>query len=113
MASGSTIWRTAISGPLAIVQALAGIVAECLFIKIPEKVKRLHADIGAMDTALQQRPEVLQTVGMDFTAHVLYRVVDHFVLKFVKPFIRFQGIGKDRGPGENMIPNLGLQSLFL
>src|ERR1035441_2261862 len=46
--------------PLAIVQALPIIVPECLFVQVPEEVKRLHAHVGTMYTTLQEAPEVLQ-----------------------------------------------------
>ena len=83
--------------PLAIVQALPIIVPECLFVQVPEEVKRLHAHVGTMYTTLQEAPEVLQPVGVDFTAHVLDGMVYDFMLKFIKPFIRFQRIGEYGG----------------
>src|ERR1022692_3717510 len=47
--------------PLAIVQALPIIVPECLFVQVPEEVKRLHAHVGTMYTTLQEAPEAWYT----------------------------------------------------
>src|SRR5216684_4586176 len=40
------------------------VVSERLLIKVAEKMKRFDADIGSFQTALEQRPEILDTVGM-------------------------------------------------
>jgi|HubBroStandDraft_1064217.scaffolds.fasta_scaffold30335_6 hypothetical protein len=83
--------------PLAIVQALAIVVAECLFIKIPEKVIRFHAEVGAVDTA-SVGSSSSWSVGMDLAPNVLNRVIDYFVLKFVKPFNDFRASVKVAHP---------------
>lgn len=38
---------------------LAIVVAIALLVQIPEQVKRLHANVGAVQTAFQKAPEVL------------------------------------------------------
>ena len=76
-------------------------------------MERLHADIGSIQAALNQGPEVFQPVRVDFAANVLYRVVNHFMLKLVQAFVRFQRVSKQRGPGENVVADFRLQSLFL
>lgn len=50
---------------------------------------------------------------MNFAPCVLYRMVDHFMLKFIKALVRFQGIRENRGTNKHMLTNLGLKSLFL
>ncbi|MGA3043315.1 MAG: hypothetical protein ABSF54_21275 [Bryobacteraceae bacterium] len=92
--------------PPAVIQTLAIVITEGLIRQDTGKMVRLYTDTRAMDTALQETPEVFQAVGLGFAAHTLNRVVDHFVLKFVETFIRFQRIGKDRGPGQNVIAYL-------
>src|SRR5215472_6220150 len=42
-------------------------------------MKRFDTDIGALDTALQQAPEVLQSVSVDVPACVGFSVVNHVV----------------------------------
>jgi len=39
-------------------------------------VKRLNADVGAVQAALQQRPEVLDEVRVDVPVHVGDSVID-------------------------------------
>jgi len=45
-----------------IMQHLAEVVPEHLFVQIPEQVERLHADIGSLEAALQEAPEVFESV---------------------------------------------------
>jgi hypothetical protein len=77
--------------PLRIRQG-AKVVPEGLFVQIPEQVERLHADIGTVQAALQQAPEILRRVCVDVTVHVFYRVVDHRVLVLrLQTVVEFQG----------------------
>src|SRR6266568_316603 len=39
----------------------------------------LYAHIGAVDSALQQAPEVFQPIGMDAAIHVLHGVIDNLM----------------------------------
>jgi hypothetical protein len=61
------------------VSVLALVITECLFVKVAEQVERLDADIGAFQPALQQRPEVFDTVRMYVAANVFLGVVDELV----------------------------------
>jgi hypothetical protein len=55
-----------------------------------------------MQTALQQTPEVLHSVGVDVAVYILDGVVDNGMLVInCQPFIRFQLIAKDRGTGSD------------
>jgi hypothetical protein len=42
-----------------------------------------HRNLGAFQPALYQTPEVLQAVRVDLAAHILDRVIYHFMLEFV------------------------------
>ncbi len=42
-------------------------------------MERLDAHIGAIDSALQQAPEILQTIRVDTTVNVLHRMVHNFM----------------------------------
>ena len=44
---------------LAVNQALAVVTPERLFVKIPEKMEWLYADICPVEAALQETPEIL------------------------------------------------------
>ncbi len=57
----------------------AVVVSERLFVYIAKQVERLNADVGSTQAALQQTPEVFQTVRVNLSAHVLFGVVDDFV----------------------------------
>ena len=63
----------------AVVAQFAQVVGEQPLVQIAEQVERLDADVGAMQTALQQAPEVFDGVGVGVPVHVLNRVVDDFV----------------------------------
>ena len=58
------------------------IVAECLFIEVPEQVKRFHTHVGAGQVALQEAPEVFEPVGVDLTVGIGFSVVDDIVSEF-------------------------------
>ena len=61
------------------------VVAERLFVNVPEQVKRLDAHVGAFQSALEQAPEVLHSVGMDLPVHIGLSVIDDRVSVFVQP----------------------------
>ena len=42
--------------------SLTFIVSKCLLVKVAEKMERFDADVGSLDTALQQRPEILNAL---------------------------------------------------
>ena len=91
----------------------AEVIPEGLFVQVPEQMKRLNADVGPVQTALQETPEVLHRVRMDVSVNVLYGVVNDGVLVFVlQPFIRFQFVTEDSGPGFNALPDDSLQFLL-
>ena len=48
-----------------IVHVFPVVVAERLFVDVAEQVEGLDADIGSVQSALQQAPEVFQPVGVD------------------------------------------------
>ena len=54
---------------------LATVVAEGLFIQVTEQVEQLHADIGSVQLALYQAPEVFHRVRVNIAANVLYGVI--------------------------------------
>src|ERR1017187_5773807 len=53
------------SEPLGIIHFLACVVPECLFVDVPKQVIWLHADIGPVQAALQEAPEVLHRVRVN------------------------------------------------
>jgi hypothetical protein len=67
-----------------------------LLVEIPIEINRINADIGTLECALQEAPEILDVIGVDMIAHKLDRVVDRFVGVIVRETeIRLQRIGID------------------
>ena len=71
-------------------------------------MERLDADIGSVETALEQTPEVLTAISVDFIADVFNGMVNHFVFEFVQAFIRFQRVSIDRAAGRYVFADLSL-----
>src|ERR1019366_7543733 len=69
------------------VREVPSVVAESLFVNVTEQVERFDTDIGSMQAALDETPEVLHGVGVDVSIDVLYGMVDDGVL-----VIRLQAI---------------------
>ena len=77
---------------------LAIVVAKRLFIDVAEQVEGFDAHVGAIQTALEETPEVLHTVGVDISTDILFGVVDDlvYILFFQSP-IGHQFVGEDVG----------------
>jgi hypothetical protein len=72
---------------LPVIHALAVVEPKGLLIDVAEQVKRLDRNIGATERPLEQAPEILKPLGMNFAVHIRYCLVNHFVLNLVKAFI--------------------------
>src|ERR1035437_1193333 len=96
------------------VRKVPSVVAESLFIDIAEQVERLNADVRAMQTALQETPEILHGVGVDVPIHVFDGVVDDGVLIIAfKTIIGFQFIAKDGSARFDSFADQGLKVFLL
>ena len=58
--------------------------AERLFVNIAEQVERLNADVGAVDAALQETPEILHAIGVNVLANILHGMVNDLMSVFVR-----------------------------
>ena len=98
-----------------IVSEFPKVVPEHLFVQIPEEMKRLHADIGTFQLALEQAPEVFHTVGVDLPVNVLFGMVDNLVLESLlfESHVGHERIGVDRTASRDVSANIGLQKMFL
>lgn len=77
---------------------LAVVEAEDLLVEVAEKVERLDADIGALEAALQEAPEVLDAVGVGVPPDVLGRVVDDAVdVLLLEAVVGRECVGVDAG----------------
>ena len=59
------------------------VIAEYLLIQIAKQMERLDADIGSLQPALEQAPEVFKSVGVNLAVNVLLRVVDNAVIEML------------------------------
>jgi hypothetical protein len=55
------------------------VVPKCLLVKVPEQVEWFDIDIRALQSALEQAPEVFESVRVNLSVNVPLGVVDHVV----------------------------------
>jgi hypothetical protein len=58
---------------------LALVVSERLFIQVAKQMERFHADVSPFQAALQQRPEILDSVRVNVPVNLAFGVVDHLM----------------------------------
>src|SRR5437879_911202 len=89
------------------------VIAECLLIQITEQVERLYCNVGAFQSALEQTPEVLKSIGVHAAINIRDRMVNYLVLK-IRPQsdIRHERIRVDRASSLNMVSDFGLKRPF-
>src|SRR5208337_4442409 len=75
-------------------------------------MKRLHANVGSRNPALEQRPEVLQAVSVYAAIYVLSRVVNDLMSVFTcQSFVGHEGIGIESRASSNVLAYFLLQYL--
>jgi len=91
------------------------VVPENLLIQVSEQVKRLDADIGSLQTALDQTPEIFHTVGVNLSVNVFLGMVNDLVLEtlLLESHVGHERIGIDRAARLDVSANIGLQKMFL
>src|ERR1700680_754563 len=76
-------------------------------------MKRFDTDVGSLQSALEERPKVFHSVGVDLPIHVPLRMVNHLMLEFlIQPDIRHKRIGIDRAARLNVLINLALKHVL-
>jgi hypothetical protein len=89
--------------------APAIVEAESLFVKIPEQVERLDANVGSLQSALEQAPVVLKAVCVDIPIHVRNRMVDDLVSIFgFKIIVGRKFVGKENRGCIYVLPNFSM-----
>src|SRR6266498_3364651 len=93
---------------------LAVVVAERLLIYVSEQVKRFHGNVGAVQSALQQTPEILKRVRVNSAVNVTFKVVNDLVGVLVgnRKGIRNKFIGVNQRTSVNIVHNCAMQSIF-
>ena len=92
----------------------AEVVAEHLFVKIAEQMERLDADVGSFQSALEEAPEVFESVGVNLSVNVLFGMVNDLVLEplMLESLIGHERIGVDRAACFDVSANVGLQRML-
>src|SRR6266403_4059369 len=97
----------------AIIQGRPIVVAEYLFIEIPEQVKWLDVDISSLESTLEQAPEILQSVCMHLPIDIALGVVNRLVNEIlIQSLIGHERIGVDRTLRFDVCANLRLQVML-
>src|SRR5258708_25063472 len=61
-------------------------------------MKRLHSDVGSTDTALKQRPKVLQAISVYAAFYISQSMVNNLVLEFaLQALVCAKSVGKQCG----------------
>src|SRR4029077_20642768 len=81
-----------------------------LLVEVAVEMKRLHAHIRPRNTALQQAPEILQSICVYAAIHVLHSVINHLVSVVGREsFIGEQLIRIQRSPSRDVFPHFILE----
>lgn len=97
-----------------IVSQSTKVVPEHLFIQIPKQVEGFDADICALQLALEQTPKVFESVGVNLSVNVSFRVVDNLMLESLglESLIGHERICVDRAPRFDVSANVSLQRVL-
>jgi len=80
------------------------------FVQVAEQVEGLDGNIGSLDRALQQGPEVFEPIGMDGPAHIGFGMVDYRVSVGVgQTIVGLEGVGVDVGAWLDVHADLGCE----
>ena len=86
---------------------------ECLFVKVTEKMERFDADIGALDTALEQAPIVFHSVGVDRSAGISNGMVNDLMgVVLGQIVVRRKCVSKENRTSPDVFFDFPVQSLF-
>ena len=100
------------SGP--VMGEFSEVVPEHLFVEIAEKVEGLNADIGAFQLALEQAPEVFESVGVHLSVNVAFSMVNDLVFEPMplESLVGHERIGVDRAPDFDVGADVGLEGML-
>jgi len=90
------------------------VIAEYLFVQIPEQVERFHVHVSSLEAALEQTPEVFESVGVNLSINVGLSMVYDLVLEslVLESLIGHERIGIDGAACLDVGANLGLQVML-
>src|SRR6266403_2275483 len=89
------------------------VVPEYLFVEVAEKMKRFDVNIRALQSALEQAPEILQSVGVDLPVYVAFGVVNRLVREMLwQILVGHERIGIERRTCRDVRVNFAMQRVF-
>jgi hypothetical protein len=92
------------------VVVFAFVKSKGLLIQVSEKMKRFDRNIRAFDSALEQRPKVLQSVRVDMPFHIAFCVVNHLMHVFIGQFfVRTKFVGVNLRAFLDVFANFGIK----
>jgi hypothetical protein len=95
------------------ISQFAPVIAEGLFIQIPEQMERLNTDVGPVQLPFNETPKVFHRVRVNIAVRVLNRMVHDDSLVFgAKPIVGLQSIAIQRGTSLNVLAYFGVQFMF-
>ncbi len=84
-----------------------------LLIQVAKQMERLDAHISSSDTALQEAPEVFESVGVNASVNVAFGVVDNLVCEgWPQVLVGHERIGVDRAAFLDVSPNLTVERVL-
>jgi len=91
-----------------IVSQFPQVIAENLFIQIPEEMKLFDTNVSALQLALEQAPEVFESVSVNLSVNVAFRMVYNLVLEILvlEHVVGVERIGVDRAVRFDVTANL-------
>lgn len=92
----------------------AEVVAEYLLIKVAEQMKWLDADIGSLQSTLQQTPEIFESVGVDLSMNISLGMIDNLMsIVSRQESIRAEVVRINRSSSGNMFADFSDDCVFL
>ncbi len=87
------------------------VVPENLFVQITEQVERLNVDVRSLESALEQAPEVFESVRVNLSVHIALSMVNRLVdeVLVIQSLIGHGSVSVDRARCFDVSANLSLQ----
>ena len=90
------------------------VVTKYLLVKVTKQMERFNANVASGDAALQQAPEVVQSVSVNLPINVLLGMVNDLMSVFLsQPVVGLQRIGIEGATSFNVLFDAGLQGASL
>ena len=91
------------------IRQVALVEGEHALVEVAEQVERFDADVGSVQAALQEAPEVFDSVGVDAAVDVLLGVVDGLVgVVVLQARVVARVVRVERSAGLDMLSNVAM-----